>query len=69
MFNCAAILALLIIDFAAVVALMRILSADPAPAFFGGSLKRAATRMLRPAGRKARYKRAASSGLPRFCGV
>jgi hypothetical protein len=62
-FNRAAILALLIIDVAAVVALMRILSADPAPAFFGGSLQRAATRMLRPAGRKARYKRAATSTL------
>jgi hypothetical protein len=62
-FNRAAILALLIADIAAVVALMRILSADPAPAFFGGSLKRAAMRMLRPAGWKARYKRAAISTL------
>jgi hypothetical protein len=63
MFNRVAILALLFIDLAAVVALMRILSADPAPAFFGGSLKRAAVRMLRPARRKARYKHVATSAL------
>lgn len=55
-FNRIAISALIVVDLGAVLALFRILISDPAPGIFGGSLRRAATRMLRPAARDARIR-------------
>ncbi len=51
------LVALLILGLGLTAALLRILTADPAPGFFGGSLRRAATRMLGPSDRASRWKR------------
>jgi hypothetical protein len=65
-FNQIAISALIVLELGAVLALFRILTSDPAPGIFGGSLRRAASRMLRPAARNARVRhrlRRLSAGL------
>ncbi len=56
-FNQIAISALIALELGIVLALFRILVSDPAPGIFAGSLRRAATRMLRPAKRDARISR------------
>jgi len=63
LFDRIAIVGLLVFGLIAAGALMRMLLTDPAPAFFGGSLRRAAAGMLRPADRSARWRHAGSRAL------
>jgi hypothetical protein len=57
---------LLILGLGLTAALLRVLTADPAPGFFGGSLRRAATRVLGPSDRVSRWKRAAKDAGQTF---
>lgn len=63
LFDPIAIVTLFVFELVLVAALMRILATDPASAFFGGSLRKAATRLLRPAGRRIRWQRDGGDAL------
>lgn len=54
------IVALILIGIGSTAALLRVLTADPAPGFFGGSLRRAAIRLLGPSDRGSRMHRGAA---------
>lgn len=56
--NLVLLVGLIVIDLSSIGALMRVLNADPAPGFLGGSLRRAAIRLLGPSDRVSRMRRA-----------
>lgn len=55
--NRALLLGIVVIDLGSIGALMRVLTADPAPGFLGGSLRRMAIRLLGPPDRVRRMRR------------